>query len=150
MIGDVSEGAAMNHLFRAVVIDPEKQTIDVVVTTGTLDEIHRLLNAKTLDSFRIADYENSWDYGWVDDGGLSRGEPIPAFLFQGSRDPIGGRCLLIGVDKETRETCDAKFDLRILREVVEWLGVIKPEVVWDETPNGNRAIVTYSRVKPCR
>jgi hypothetical protein len=35
----------------------------------------------------------------------------------------------------------------MLRRDVEWLGLIVPEVTWDETARGKRAIVTYRRAK---
>ena len=133
--------------YRSIIIDPEKRIVEVVPTTASLEEIHTLVNAKTLDHFRIAEFDKTFDYGWVDDGGLSRGEPIYAFLFSIRKDPIAGRCLLLGVDKDERGTVDAGFNIDILKESIEWLGLIKPEVTWDHQENSDVAIVTYSRVK---
>lgn len=136
--------------YRAILIDPKKCAIDVFVIrddVSILPELHQRIGAETLDNFRIADHETSFDSGWVDDGGLKRGEPIHAFLLLGNRAPIAGRCVLIGVDKESRDTCDAKFPLDVLRDAVTWLGLIKPEVTWDHQGPVQRAIVTYSRVR---
>lgn len=139
----------MTKTFRAVLIDPERCTIEVHKVSGTMAaaDTHRLLDCDSLDHFRIADHDSTWDYAWVDDTGLSRGQPIDAFLFSTRVDPIAGRCLLIGVDKNTGETTDAKFPVETLRAVIEWLGKIVPEVTWDHTDTGSRAIVTYARVK---
>lgn len=137
-------------LLRALLIDPERRAIEVFVIrddTALLGELHRRIGADTLDSFVIADHETSFDQGWVDDDGLKRGEPIHAFLFEGNRHPFAGRCVLTGVEKDGGEACDARFPLEPLRGLVTWLGVIKPEVVWDKVGNVERAIVTYARVK---
>ena len=134
-------------IFRVVVIDPSAQTVEEAQWDGSLNDLHTLVGAPVLDNFRLADHEGSWDYGWCDDGGLSRGQPIHAFLFSIRKDPIAGRCLIIGVNKDTRDNCDAKFPLRVLRESIRWLGLIRPEVTWDKTETGSRAIVTYARVK---
>lgn len=135
-------------LFRAILIDPKRQTVDVVVTTGTHVDTCGWVGANSLDNFRIADHPESFDYGWVDDTGLSRGQSVYAFKFNVRPDnPIAGRCLLIGADKEGGQTTDAKFPLDVLRESIVWLGRIIPEVFWEETEHGSRAIVTYSRVK---
>jgi hypothetical protein len=139
-------------LYRAILIDPEQQQISVEEIDGSLQSIHALVGTDALDSFRIAEFGNdSWDYGWVDDTGLQRGEPIHAFLFGISTDPIAGRCLLVGISKETRDICDASFDIGVLRGEVTWLGRIKPEVHWDKTTDahGNsvdRAIVMYEKL----
>jgi hypothetical protein len=133
--------------FRAVLIDPERCTVEVHSISGTHEATAELLRCGSLDHFRIADHKDSWDYGWVDDRGLARGLPIAAFKFAGNRDPVAGRCLVIGVNKKTGETVDAEFPLDVLRDVVEWLGTIRPEVTWDKHDNIERAIITYSRVK---
>ena len=138
----------MTKLFRAILIDPKRQTVDVVVTKGTHEDTRALVGASSLDNFRIAAHPESFDYGWVDDLGLSRGEPVYAFKFNIRPDnPIAGRCLLIGADKETGATADAKFPLDVLRESIVWLGRIIPEVFWEETEQGARAIITYARAK---
>ena len=135
-------------LYRAIVIDPEKKFIDVIVTDGSLSHMKAMIGAASLDSFRVADFEDeSWDYGWVNDTGLADGKPIHAFLFSSRKDPVAGRCLLLGVDKETRDTTDAKFPLDVLRANITWLGLILPEVTWDENDGVIHAIVTYARVR---
>jgi hypothetical protein len=140
-------GEAMTKkLFRAVLIDPELRSINAIETSATLEAIHELVGKPGLDSFAVADHETSFDHGWVDDMGLRSG-PVYAFLPGNRGDPIAGRCLILGVDKETRDTTDALIPVEFLRDHIEWLGQIVPEVFWDETDNEVRAIVTYARVK---
>lgn len=134
---------------RALLIDPDQCRIDVhnVDAASIVSTSYQLLQCSSIDHFRIADHGTSWDYAWVDDEGLKRGEPIAAFRLSVRRDPVAGRCLLLGVDKNTGETVDAKFPIDVLRENIEWMGLIRPEVTWDRQGDVNRAIVTYSRVK---
>lgn len=130
-----------------ILIDPEARSVTELESVATLAQLHELVGADTLDHFRLAAFEGGQiDTGWVDDGGLSRGKPIHAFLLPTGKDPIGGRCVIIGADRYG-ETCSSKFPIDLLRQDVTWLGVIRPEVVWDHTAHGSRPIVTYSRVK---
>ena len=124
------------------------RSVSEIESDLSLASIHKLIDAETLESFSLALFEDTGqrDYGWVDDGGLTRGEPIPAFLLPRAKDPIGGRCLVVGADHRG-ETCDCRIPIAILRQDVTWLGKILPEVTWDHTERGSRAIVTYSRVK---
>ncbi|MCA1452814.1 hypothetical protein I6F35_06215 [Bradyrhizobium sp. BRP22] len=132
---------------RAIVIDPEQRTVKAVETAATTADIRRLVGASGLSSFRIADHGTSFDYGWVNDVGLMDGKPIYGFKFDIAKDPIAGRCVFIGVDKETRENTDAATPIGFLLEHIIWLGLIVPEVFWEETEQGMRAIVTYERAK---
>lgn len=134
-------------LYRAILIDPEHRDIKAIETNAKLSDIKALIGTEDISDFRIADHEESWDYGWVDDLGLTRNQPVHAFLFSIRKDPIAGKCLLLGVDKETRDTVDARFQLDVLRDSITWLGLIMPEVTWDHTEHGSRAIVTYSRMR---
>lgn len=139
----------MAKKLRALLIDPDQCRVDVhdidpstVATTS-----YELLRCTAMEHFRLADHGTSWDYGWVDEEGMVRGEPIAAFFFSKRSDPVAGRCLILGVDKNTGDTVDAKFPVDVLRDSIEWLGIIKPEVTWDHQGDVSRAIVTYSRVK---
>jgi len=138
----------MTKYFRALLIDPERQTIRIVATTGRIEDVCSLIGASHLDSFRIAEHETSVDYGWVDELGLrTNGKPFHAFKRDiRSHDPIAGRCLVLGADKEG-ETTNARMPVDYLRQHIVWLGLIIPEVFWEETDHGSRAIVTYARVK---
>ena len=137
----------MSKTFRVILIDPALCRITVLDSSATLAAIHALIGAESLDHFTIAAFEgHGFDVGWVDDHGLDAGQPVYAFLLPIAKDPIGGRCVIVGADRHG-ETCSARFPLDMLRRDVEWLGLILPEVTWDHTDEGSRAIVTYSRVK---
>lgn len=137
----------MSKPHRVILIDPEARRISELESSASLAALHELIGAETLDHFRLAAFEGGHiDVGWIDDGGLSRGKPIHAFLLPTAKDPIGGKCVIIGADRHG-ETCSAKLPLALLRQDVSWLGVILPEVTWDHTAKGSRAIVTYSRMK---
>jgi hypothetical protein len=132
--------------FRALIIDPEPCTIEEIQTPGTLHDFKRLVGRDELDSFRLAEHGDSFDYCWIYDKGLVDGAPIYAFKFNLRPDPVAGRCLIIGVDKESRDNCDAAMAVDFLQQfAVIWLGLIKPEVTWVAEEHGARAVVTYSR-----
>jgi hypothetical protein len=139
----------MAKTYRAILIDPEMHSIRELEIAGTVPELHELIGAETLGTFRLAafDEDGHVDIGWIDDVGLTRGEPVYAFLFPRAKDPIAGRCLIIGADR-FGETAPCRIPVELLRQDVSWLDRIKPEVVWDEPKEGHRrSIVTYSRVK---
>ena len=137
----------MNKTYRVILIDPEDRSIRELESDCSLDNIHELVSAPGIDSFGIALYDDGGrDMGWVDDVGLSGGKPVHAFLLPTAKDPIAGKCLIIGANRRG-ETCASRFPIALLRQDVTWLGKILPEVTWDHTENGSRAIVTYSRVK---
>ena len=138
----------MSKLHRAILIDPEARRITELEIEVTVPALHELTGAETLDNFRLAlfDEDGHVDMGWVDDGGLSRGLPVHAFLFPRTKDPVAGKCVIIGANR-MGETASCRIHVEILRQDVTWLGVILPEVTWDETDIASKAIVTYSRVK---
>lgn len=137
----------MSKLYRVVLIDPDLRELKVLRWGGTPAELRELVGAVDLDHMRVADHYSSCDYGWRDAQGLLRQKPVNAFKFYGWKDPIAGKCALIGADRETGETMDAEMDYIQLRGYVMWLGCILPEVTWDKTPTGVQTIITYSRVK---
>lgn len=132
--------------YRAILIDPEKRSIEEVQTDLAIPTMQKLIGADTLDDFGLADHGDSKDMGWVDDGGLQRGEPIHAFLLDISEYPIAGRCLVIGADQRGEE-CDAKIGIDFLKEHIEWLGRIVPKVKWINTDHGQSASVSYEKVQ---
>jgi hypothetical protein len=133
---------------KAYLIDPLKREIREIEIGATNDraltiEMHRLIGADTLDHQRISDLR---DTIWVDDAGLKRGEPVYAFALPIQRDPYAGTAIVIGADQIGR-TRAPQIPIEALRNTVEWLGQIVPEVVWEETERGSRAIVTYNKGK---
>lgn len=130
--------------YRALLIDPEKRTIEETVF-DPVQGCYAQVGAEGLDFFRIADHGKTFDQGVVDDTGLARGKPIFAFKFRKDDGPIGGRCLIIGADMRGK-TADATMTLAFVRDEVEWLGLILPRVVWEHTERGASAKVTYEAV----
>jgi hypothetical protein len=137
----------MQKTFRALIIDPERCTIREIQTPCALDDCKRLVGGDGLDSFRIFEHAESCDHALIYGRGLADGAPIHAFKFGIRRDPVAGRCLIIGADKQLRDHRDAAMSLFFLREIVTWLGLIKPEVTWVAEEHGDRAVVTYSRCR---
>lgn len=130
--------------YRMILIDPKTRTVtEHQVNTAYKVMAEMIGSPPAIDTFRIADFPDTWDYGYVDDSGLQRGEPIHAFQFIGRPDPVAGACLLYGCEKGTGETCDAKFDLHTLEQLIQWLGVITPQVTWEKDGNVDRAKVTW-------
>lgn len=142
----------MSKLFRAILIDPERQTVTNIETSGAPSEMRHLISCRGMDNWRLCDHKTGWDYAWVDEDGLKAGKPIHAFKFSNSPNPVAGRCIIIGVDKETGADADIKMSRDFARRNIDWLGLILPEVAWDETElegggTWTRSIVTYSKVK---
>jgi hypothetical protein len=137
----------MTKMLRAILIDPREQRVSEIEWNGELDGLHALLDDPDgLSHFCLAEFEGGFrDHCWVDDCGLSRGEPVHAFLLPTSKDPIAGKCAVIG-SNERGDTTACLMPIEILRQDVSWLGLIRPEVFWEDTDTGQRAIVTYSRV----
>ena len=134
------------RLYRVILIDPAARTIEEAQNTCALDEIRRLVGVSGLDHFTLADHGDSWDYGWCDEYGLSREQPVHAFLFAHATDPIAGRCVLVGVRKAGGMTCDVRFPLNLLHQEISWLGPIVPKVTWVESDEELRSVVTFQRL----
>jgi hypothetical protein len=96
--------------YRTVLIDPVQQRISVLESDCSLKSIHKLVGAETLTHRKIAEFETRWlRYLWADDLGLMAAKPIHAFLLSNSKDPVAGKCLLVGSDDrgETSRCADA-------------------------------------------
>lgn len=134
--------------YRMILIDPETETITEHQLSDAYQGMVALIGEPdTIDTFRIADHGGTFDYGYVDDKGLSRGEPIHAFQFIGRDDPVAGKCLIYGCEKHTGETCDAQFPLSTLTGLVRWLGKIVPEVTWTKNGLVDQATVSWRKVQ---
>jgi hypothetical protein len=133
---------------RAILIDPFAQDIREIVIEGANDsarssEMRQIIGAEALDHQMISMDRDSI---WLDDGGLQRGEAIYAFKLPIQRDPYAGRAIIIGADPIGR-TRAPLLPIAQLRRDIEWLGCIVPEVTWEDTERGTRAIITYERAK---
>jgi hypothetical protein len=132
---------------KALLIDPSTQTVSEIELDANDDRalsvaMHNLIGADTLDHQTISQDHDSI---WLDDAGLKRGQPVYAFKLPIQRDPYAGRAVVIGADQIGRTPAPV-LPIEVLRRDIEWLGRIVPEVVWETTERGERAIVTYSRV----
>jgi hypothetical protein len=137
----------MAKTYRVILIDPQACHIRELQSDATLATIHELVGADTLDHATLAARDGGgFDTGWLADDGLTAAKPVHAFLLPVSKDPFAGRCLIVGCDR-CGETADAVLPLAVLQRDLTWLGLILPEVTWEHTEIGSRAIVTYSRVK---
>jgi hypothetical protein len=133
---------------KAILIDPfirevREIEIDAKNDAALSIEMAKIIGADSLDHQRISDDNDSI---WVDDGGLQRGDPIYAFMLPIQRDPYAGRAIIIGADQIGR-TRAPRMPVEVLHDSIEWLGRIVPEVIWEDTEHGTRAVVTYARAK---
>lgn len=133
---------------RAYLIDPELQRVSTVELDGKndserLDHMRRLIGCGSMDHMMISDEH---DEVWLDDRGLSRGQPVYAFRLRIIKDPCAGKGIVIGANDEG-VTRAPYFPLDLLVREIVWLGVIVPQVDWVEDGNTVRAVVTYSRPK---
>jgi hypothetical protein len=130
---------------KAILIDPFKREIREIEIDADdlLTEMHRIIGVDTLDHQTIS---NDHDSVWVDDGALGRGDAVYAFKLPIQRDPYAGTAVVIGADQIGR-TRAPRLPIEVLRRDIEWLGRIVPEVVWEHTEHGVRAIVTYEKAK---
>lgn len=133
---------------RAILIDPELRQIREIEVEDKLSAFKEALGLPEIGGFGLAQYDDGFDYGWVDDMGLARGLPVYAFKFMhAASQPIAGKCLIVGVDLEG-ENRDVRAPLSFfLRETV-WLDRIVPEVTIVSEGNTTRMIVTYKRATP--
>jgi hypothetical protein len=137
---------------KAILIDPKACTVTLAETDGKPASIAALIAGDgkiTLDSGRVAEHGDTWDYAWVTDNALTRG-PIHAFRFDNRDHPWGGRAVIVGIDKEKRELCDVGMSLAFVSQHVEWIGLIDPVVTWKETEYGTMATVSYTVIEPAK
>jgi len=134
---------------KAIKIDPKQQSVQAIELRGKndderLQDMHRIIGCDTL-GFQTVSREH--DVLYVDDGGLKRGEPIHGFLLPVQKEPYAGIAIIIGADRNGKTRSASSQLLHSIRSDIVWLGLIRPEVVWDGEGGHMRAIVTYSKVK---
>ena len=104
---------------KLIKIDPTYCTVELIETTGTLQELYRLIGCRTID---VCARQTNGDALTVDDEALLDEPQPPAFSFNGF-GPIHGVGLLTGVDEEG-ETIAPSMTLTKATEHVQWLGHI--------------------------
>jgi hypothetical protein len=101
---------------RAILIDPVRKTVTVVEHNGDYREIHKLLSDEEsglhVDTFTCVRI-NERDAIFVDDNGLYQNDDNPQFFFlwRGYHQPLAGRGLILGADKDG-ETIGAGIPLQ--------------------------------------
>lgn len=78
----------------AILIDPQTKTVSEVETTGTCEDMYRLIGCDLIDVV----YLPHGNMLIVDDEGLLK--PNCLFLIQGFPQPLAGKALLIGQSDE--------------------------------------------------
>lgn len=81
---------------RGILINPHEQSISNVETDGSLADIRRILGIEWFTTIQ-------WDqrnHLIVDDEGLLREAPGPFFQIAGYDQPLAGRGLILGLDRE--------------------------------------------------
>lgn len=81
---------------RAILIDPFTRDITEVEYTGDIGCIYEHIQANCFDAAR---FDNKGDAVYVDDEGLLK-EPTHFFQIAGYPQPLAGRGLVLGVDRE--------------------------------------------------
>lgn len=98
---------------RAILIDPDTETISEVDYNGDYRQIHKLIEASCFDLARI-DACNSI---YVDDEGMLVGKKI--FAYEGY--PLAGKGLVLGVDDEGN-SISPSLTLDQVKQAVRWHG----------------------------
>lgn len=99
---------------QAILIDPYKQTIEVVDYSGDWRDIKALLGCELFTTVYIDDVDSIY----VDDEGLYV-EDQKFFKLQGYGQPLAGRGLVLGTDEEGDST-DCVSTLEQIQDMVEW------------------------------
>jgi len=84
---------------RAYLIDPANRSIEEVTLTqkpSALAELYKLLDCSTITAVTLDDKETVY----CDDEGLLKGPVYQFFSFKGFDEPIAGKGLVIGIDRD--------------------------------------------------
>ena len=95
---------------RAILIDPEKHTIEEFVFNGTLDGMYAAIGCNTVCSVRV---NREGDILWVDDNGMLT-EGLAVWRWGSFGHPLAGRGLVVGCDEIGRDQ-DATIALDLVR-----------------------------------
>ena len=100
-------------------IDPQTKTVSTVESTGTLQDMYRLIDCQFID---VCARQNNGDSLTVDDDALSLDPQPPAFSFNGF-GPIHGVALLTGTDAEG-DCIEPSMSIAQAQKLISWLGEI--------------------------
>jgi hypothetical protein len=111
---------------RLIKVDPQNQTLEYVESTGTLDDMYRLLNCRMID---VCARQRNGDALTVDDEALFL-EPQPAAFSYNGFGRIHGVALLTGCDDEG-QTVEPLTTLEEAHQHITWHGDVytKPTLI---------------------
>lgn len=104
-------------MLNLIKIDPEKRTIEMVQTAGTLEDMYGLIGCDLID---VCARQDNGDALTVDDDFLFKDTRPVAFSF-GEFGPIYGTAILAGLDGEG-ETAEPTLSLEEAKDLVGWIG----------------------------
>lgn len=104
---------------RLIKIDPQSKTVETVESTGTLQDMYRILGCQFID---VTARQENGDSLTVDDDALSLDPQPAAFSFNGS-GPIHGVALLTGTDAEGA-CAEPLMSVSGAQNLIDWLGEI--------------------------
>ena len=104
---------------KLIKIDPETCTVKTVESTGSLQDMYRIIGCQLID---VCARQDNGDSLTVDDDALSLEPQPPAFAFNGF-GPIHGIALLTGTDEEGG-TDEPTMTVEEVTEHIVWLGAI--------------------------
>jgi hypothetical protein len=109
---------------KAILINPNKKTIEIVECDGSLKDIYQLLDCETIQSivhYSNTDtmYGNENGYGWME---WSKSNAQAGFKFPDWVYPVLGKCLIVGEDQRghPQETTFTQESLTKLSKEIEW------------------------------
>ena len=104
---------------RLIKIDPLTKTVETVESSGTLQDMYRLIGCQFID---VCARQNNGDSLTVDDDALSLNPQPPAFSFN-DFGPIHGVALLTGTDSEG-SCAEPSMNVAQAESLIGWLGEI--------------------------
>jgi hypothetical protein len=104
---------------RAILINPDDQTITEIENSGSLADTQASVQCRGVCMVRVSrEADGSGDLLWLDDDGLLiAGKPV--WRWAGYENPLPGRALILGVDWEG-ESAPAKIALAEVKGAVSW------------------------------
>ena len=104
---------------RLIKIDPQAQTVEAIESTGTLQDMYRIIDCRLID---VCARQDNGDSLTVDDESLSLETQPAAFSFNGE-GPIHGVALLTGSDDEG-DCAEPNMTIAQALKYVSWLGEV--------------------------
>lgn len=116
---------------RSILIDPFTRTVSEVEYSGKYEQIYELVDCDTYDCVRINKYG---DAIFVDDEGLIKEKEQKFFLHEDYPNPLAGKGLILGCDKEG-ESVEPHTTIGEVAAKVQWVVPVRinGEIEWVPT-----------------